>query len=585
MKDKTVWLTFDAELPSEWKAKEGQEDIIIRSENLKENVEGRGGKFVSLEALIEPGSIYEATALLEELPSLRLSSGQSVSESFIYKGYPLWWIHYNPLFLYFCLPFTRYRRLLYSLKDAKRVYVYRPPFRSLFRCFFEAHGVEMVEIRTRRLSPTFLPFGVFLQILLTIIFLPFLFILRRPLLVFTGDKFEKGRDHDFRLRYIYEELRKRKLPFIESIRGLEPWGRVLSHAWTRRRPVMYAEAVTFVGRLLNFFTGGRARTRRMFGKSAIPTTATPEERFKILIATQYLLDIYTEVFAIRIMRGILRLFGTRAAYITAANERNFTTALACKLEGIPTVGILHGFASRYYNAYDFMPGFEGERRMGVDRYGVWSEWWREYYVKNSRTYSPEEVVVSGPMRPVTVASGSPAQRGNGPLRVLFVAEQLAVPSEVMPYLETLLNEKGVEMYFKFRTYRDGFEDYLKTSRPDILTRVPAERVFRGTMQEAIGQSDVVVGSHSTAVLEALLQVKPCVLFYTKKWGDYFELESRNARFGILARTPEVFIDFVKKSTSIPKEELKTLQEEFFGDPKQNGSAWVVDQLVSFLRRT
>lgn len=584
MKGKAVRLIFGAELPSEWRVEEGQENIIIASESLRENIEGRGGKFVSLEALVEPGSIYEATTLLEELPSLRISSGQSVSESFLYKGYPLWWIHYNPLFLYFCLPFTRYRRLLERLKDAKKVFVYKPPFRSLFRCFFAAHGVEMIELKQRRLSPSFLPFGVFLQIMLTILFLPFLFLLRRPILVFTGDKFEKGRDHDFRLRYIYEELRKRKLPFVEFIRGLEPWGRVLSHGWTRRRPVIYAEAVTFVSRLVSLLTGGRARTRRMFGKSAIPATATPEERFKILIATQYLLDIYTEVFAIRIQRGILRLSGVRAAYITAANERNFTTALACKLENIPTAGILHGFASRYYNAYDFMPGFEGEKRMGVDRYGVWSSWWRDYYLTYSKAYDKEDIVISGPMRPLAIASGEPQHRSGGPLRILFVAEQLAVPSEVMPYLEALLEEEDVRVHFKFRTYRDGFEDWLKTNRPDILARVPSGRVFRGTMQEAIEKCDVVVGSHSTAVLEALLQEKPCVLFYTKKWGDYFELESRNARFSILARTPEVFIDFVKESMSIPREELKTLQKDFFGDPTKNGSSWVVDQLASFLRK-
>lgn len=580
MKEGAYLVAFGDALPWGWR---GLADTCIAKETLRKDVEASSVKFISLESLLEPGSIYEATALLEELPYLSLASGAAVSEAFVYKGFPLWWIHYNPLFLFFCLPFTQYRRLLESLKGARRVYVYRPPFGNLFRRFLEAHGAEMIELKERRLrSPEFIPFGVFVQIALTILFLPFVFLLRRPLLVFTGDKFEKGRDHDFRLRYIYEELRKRKIPFVEVIRGLEPWGRVLSHAWRRRRPVIYADALTFLARFLSILSGDRAHARKLFGRGAMPLGITAKEKFKYSLAMHYLLDVGADVWAIRLMSVILRLSGVRAAYITAANERNFTTNLACKLERIPTVGILHGFASRFYNAYDFMSGFKGEQPMGVDRYGVWSSWWRDYYLKYSKAYAPKSLSIVGPMRPPAFASSVNAKR-EGPLRVLFVAEQLAVPAEVLPFLEALLSKEDIAFHFKFRTYRDGFEDYLKAHRPNLLAKVPAGRVFRGTMQEAITGCDVVVGSHSTAVLEALLQGKPCVLFDTKKWGDYFELEPFNTRARVFAKTPDEFIDFVRKSQHIPAEILAELREMYFGDSKKNGSAWAVDQLEELLR--
>ena len=66
------------------------------------------------------------------------------------------------------------------------------------------------------------------------------------------------------------------------------------------------------------------------------------------------------------------------------------------------------------------------------------------------------------------------------------------------------------------------------------------------MEEAISQCDVAVGSYSTAVLEALLQLKPCVFFWTNKWQDNFEI-------GFFAKTPQELVEYIKKSREISRD--------------------------------
>lgn len=579
----TALVVFGEELPRGWQSGNPY-DIVVASEQLRSQVQAAGLEWEDIETFVEPGSIYEASAFAEELSRLTLPNGSRITKSCVYKGYELWWMNYNNLFHYFCLPYTQYKKLLMHLGDFKNVYFYRAPYASLFSCYLQARRSKVTVLPERGLrSPAALPFGVLLQILLTLISLPILVIQRHRLMVFTGDKFEKDRDYDFRLKFIYEELRRKNTPFVEFIRGLEPWRMVVRHAFTRGRPVVYSEAVAFIGRFISILSGGQFRARREFGPHLFSTEDDTENRFKQSVAMQYLLTAYDDIWAIRIMKWILRITGVKAAFVPAALERNFHTVLGCKLNTIPIVGILHGVSSCHYNIYDFMPGFDGEKSMSVDIYGLWSEWWREYYLKNSSAYKPEQFHVSGPMRPLELKNRNPDARASEPtgrLKVLFIGEQLGYPTEVLPYLLKLLETEDIDLHIKFRFYRDSFEEWLKRNHPELLT---GRKILRGNMQEAISLCDVAVGSHSTAVLEALLQLKPVVFYDTQKWGDYYELNEYDKAHSFFAESPEELIQKIHKTRSVSVETLKDLQTRYFGDPYQNGSAWVVAELEKFLR--
>ncbi|MBI2673841.1 MAG: hypothetical protein HYX23_00995 [Candidatus Zambryskibacteria bacterium] len=580
-RNENVLVVFGEDLPSKWLESPHKVNVIVAKESLRHDIEAMGLKFVSIEPLIEAGSVHEASVFAEELSRLTLPDGSRLAESFTYKGYELWWMYYNSLFLYFCLPYTQYKKLLEYLKDFKSVYLYRPAYKNLFHSYLVAYGCEANILRDPRLkSPPFLPFGIFLQIIITLLCLPVLMVRRHGLMVFVGDKFAKSKDYDFRMKFIYEELRQRKIPFVEFIRSLESWKAVLQHVFVRKRPVIYSEGVAFVGKFFGIFSDKP--------RFSIPEQ-DPESKFKFIIATHYLRSGYDDIWAIRIMKWILWAIGVKAAFITAATERNFHAFLGCKLNAIPTVGILHGVASRHYTVYDFLPSFNGTGTMSVDKYGLWSEWWKKYYLENSKVYLPEQLYVSGLMRPLerkersdlNTDSKGPTLK-SGPIKVLFVAGQLTAPMEAIPYLLALVEAKGLSVHITFRPYRDDFEKWLRGHYPEILEKIGEGNILRGDIHDAIAQCDVIVGAYSTAVLEGLLQFRVPVFFRTKKWGDYYSLKEYDEEHSFFAENPAELIAKIKNARTVSKEDLKKLQEKYFGDPYKNGSKWVVDQLEGAL---
>ena len=584
MNNTSVLVIFGEALPRK-QLQARRYDVVVAKRPLRQDIENLGFKWVDIDSLIEPGSIYEASTLLEELSRLTLPDGTRISKSFVYKGFELWWINYDSLFFFFCLPYTQNRKLLEYIKEFDDIYVYEPTHRSLFSCYLNAHGRRMFILRKGGIkSPSFLPFGMLLQILLTVLFIPALALMRRPTLVYTGDKFEKGKDHDFRMRFIYEALRRKNMPFVEFVRGVESWKSVLGHALVRKRPVVYPEAIVFVGRFLSILLGGHRRARREFGAHIVASETDALKRFKLLIATQYLLTAYDDVWVIRIMKWILPAIGVKVAIIPGASRRSFHTVLACKLNNIPSVGILHGVASRHYNVYEFMPGFNGKKSMTLDKYGVWSEWWREYFIQHSSAYTAEQLYVSGPMRPLLAKGGSKGesrQQQGRSLQVLFVSEEMAVPQEVLPYLLELLRHKDLNVTLKFRPQRDGFEQWLQRHEPKLLDRKELQ-VVKGSMQDAIENTDVAVGCQSTGVLEALLQHRVPIYFRTRKWGDYYSLKGYDKQNSFFAETPEELVKKIRQNRFVAMDSIRTLRERYFGDPYLNGSEWVVEQAEQVL---
>lgn len=581
IKKRSVLVIFSGELSKSTKRLLRGFDVVVAPLKLQIEIESRGCAWVNLDDLVEAGSIYEASVFVDELARLAFPNGIRVAKSFEYDGYELWWMNYQNLYTRFCLPYTQYRKLLEYLTHFQNISFYRPPFNSLFSCYLRAYGCTATTLKEFSFKgPAILPFGMVVQIFLTLLFLPALILRNRHLMVFTGDKFEATRDYDFRMKFIYAELRERNLPFVEFVRSLGTWKTILQHAYIRKRPVIYSEAVTFIGRFLSGMTGGHRRARREFGDHLFTFETDSEKLFKFMVAHQYLLTVYDDIWSIRIMKWILKVIGVKASFIAAAAERNFHTVIGCKQNAIPTVGILHGAQSYTYNVYDFMPSFDGEKMLSVDRYGLWSEWWKEYYIKYSRAYRPEQFIISGPMRPIqkTVSDFvvQKPQEG-GKIKVLFVSEIVAVPEEVVQYLDALNAVEDFSVYIKFRSNGDRFETWLTHNRPDILSTV-GERVLKGTMQEAIAVCDVVVGSQSTGVIEATLQDKPFVFFSTKKWGDYFDMQTFDERYHFFAHNTQELSLYIRESNMIPPAVLKNFCTRFFGDPYQNGSQWVVEQL-------
>lgn len=570
--NKLALVFFGQGLPRKSQKWWRQFDKIIAPKSLEEEIRNRGGNFIDIESLTSPGSIQQANVLVNKLPYVTLADGRRVSKLVNWQGFELWWIHFDDLYDTFCLPYTQYHELLEYLKNFDKIYFYQPPYLHLFRYFLKAHNRQCVilsKFRPRNLLP--IPFGIFIQVIFSSIFLLWLRITNPKLMVWTGDKFEPPNDYDHRMKSTYEELRKKEVSFVEFIRSLESWSTVLRHAWLRKRPVIYSGVIIDVVHFL---------THRFSHFPISFSVSSPEGHFWFLVAAHYLHNIKGTIWSILAMKFILRWIGVKVAIICTGSGRTFHEVLGCKLAGIKTLGIQDAALSRYIFVSNFMSGFDGGRPLSVGKYGLWSERWREYYLKYSQAYKPEQLYVSGPSSAVEKEIVETASfKESGTLKVVFISEQLAAPQEVMPYLLKLLETKDLALYIKFRPYRDGFEEWLRKHQPDILKKVG---IFRGSPQQAAAQSDVVVGSHSSAVLEALLQLKPIVFFWTNKWGDYFGVKDLDKEGQFFASNPEELVEYIRKSGQMSQDILKQLQERFFGDPSQNGGKWVVEQAIKYL---
>lgn len=585
MTDKTrkasALVIFGPDLPRKNERWWRQFEVVVAPQKYAETITQKSLTFIELESFIDSGNVLLAEQLVEELSRLTHRKGSRISKAVNFRGFELWWIHYDDLLYRFCLPYTEYHRMLVFLQNFPKIFFYQPPFDTLFKYYLEARGRECVTLKGKSQKRPSL--GMIFQALISFPFLLGLAVVRPKLMVWTSDLFEQSNDFDFRYKFVYEEMRRKKIAFVEFIRSLEPVSVVLAHAWERRRPVIYSYAVINVVKYMAFLSG-RAND---YGLSdLVPAEeADAEQKFKFSLATHYLSNVRGEVWSILLMKFFLKIIGVKAAIVPVALSRNFCEVLACKLAGIPTVGILHGAPSKGYNVYEFMPAFDGDKYLSVDKYGLWSQWWKEYFIKNSRAYQPEQLFVSGPMRPWQKDDGPPADTKpteGGLLKVLFVAEHLAAPLETLPFLRALAEEPGLSLRIKFRASRDNFEEWLKNNHPEILSKIGRGNLLKGNMAKAIADSDVVVGSHSTGVLESLLQLKPFVFFKTDKWGDCFDLESFDSEYGIFAKNPEEFLAYVKKSGSIPQDVLISFRDRFFGNPYANGGKWVIEQVEGYL---
>ncbi|MBT4208230.1 hypothetical protein HOE22_07790 [Candidatus Woesearchaeota archaeon] len=570
---KSVLVIFSKDLPKKSEKWWRQFNTLIAPRQLEGIAKKYELNFIDIGTLIDPGSVEEATELTRKLSLLKDFKGQRISKAINYKSFELWWINYDSLMFNFCLPYTQYRRLLESLVDFSSIYLYKPLFSDLFKHFLISYNCQFI-IKDKRRFKKIPPLGVLLQVILSMPFILWTKLRQPKLMLWTSDKFDPPRDHDFRMKFIYEELREKKINFVEFIRSMEKSSVVLRHALKRKRPVVYSYAVATLARFLASIFGNK-------NKILLNTEAGTEEKFWFLVATNYLNDVNGDIWAIHTIKFILKFIGIKGLIVSAAVNRNFHEILACKLLGIPTIGIQHGASSKNYFVSDFMHEFDGERQLSVDKYGVWSEWWKEYLLKNSKAYRPEQLFVSGPMRPIEKTNLNILEKKDlyiGPIRILFISEELSVPSEVVPYLEALLElpRKDFSFSFRFRPYKDGFKNWLLKNRPDLLEHKNIT-ISGGELQDAIKNNDVVVGSNSTAVLEALFQLKVPILFKTQKWGDAFDIRDYGKNHPFFAEDKHELIEKIKNVRSISIENLKDLLERYFGDPYKNGSKWVVEQ--------
>ena len=304
------------------------------------------------------------------------------------------------------------------------------------------------------------------HLLLSALSLGWFFVTRRGAeLVFTHapDVDSEGRDRQ--MGPLIEGLNLRGRPFVEVI--LVPLsGGLLATLRRTRRPFLSHAAMLLCARSLMLVGRDRTRARGAVG----------------LV--------------------LLRLLRPRAIYLIDESGSGQLLVRAARLAGIRTHGIQHGdFMSFPYRPEPGRPepgrAFEVEP---VDRFWVWSPWFRERLLSVSPVYDAANTAVSGRLRFAAGDEDTASMRTEmhaETVRVLLLAD--GVPEfarEVEPFVQALRAATGIELRVR--------------PHPACPAPWPAELESGGSLAADLDRAQVVIGVASSALLEALRRRRPCL---------------------------------------------------------------------------
>jgi len=303
-----------------------------------------------------------------------------------------------------------------------------------------------------------------------------------------------------------------------------------------------------------------------------PQTSDFEE---FIFVKKYLRSAEKMLFQIDFWKSIFEKTKPLAFISWFYSSRTASLIGAAKQCGIPTIGFMHGVSVRSYMCHEFIKEFRGQA-IGPDYFGTWSTWWKNYFIENSSIYPREGIQVSGPLRPIKNSTKEKFEWTKGSLiKVFIVSEGHMNPEHLGPYIEKILHDNRFEITFKIRPFgRDAFWEKVKEFEPFNHKSI---KISRESSPEAFINCDIVLGSHSTAVLEALTIGKPIALINTPKWGDYFSISQSNKRSQFWIDSPESVVDsLIKIVEGNNMETINEMAVDYFG--QGSATEWILKTL-------
>jgi hypothetical protein len=508
-----------------------------------------------------------ALDLLRKINSLRDSSGRRVSALLREDGFEPWWYGQDRLLRFYLVPLTQLLPVL-PLLDARRTLHAEGVPPDLARVFQAIGGREGFACLEGAVPPprTESP-GRWAMWMLAFASLAAFRLARRDTVFYIIDHVSPGRREDFRFSPLYRELERGGFAFAEYAHTLSPY-QALKNFFRRGRPVFFIESADFHARL--------APSRLPAPDLKLPSggPATAEDRALRALLPTVIEGCLHSIARQRVLKRALRFQQARRALIFDDNRHNFELTAACLALGIPVLGFQHGVFNKFHAGLMAF-GFSGPRPHAFDRYGVWSELFRERLLRDSTLFSPERVFIAGPVRPPERPAAVPQRppKASSPVakvRVLVVSEPLARKREVAPFLQALRKDTGVELYLKLRPGESekSLEEYS-------LSPADVRLIRTGTVYEAFAQVDAAVGTYSSVLYEAALALIPVVWMNTTR---AYGRELAEEGLAETAEKPEELPDAIRRAVTLPEAELRRRREKIWGGEVRNGAECLTREL-------
>ena len=427
--------------------------------------------------------------------------------------------------------------------------MYQPLLFLDFR--IRAHGGSAPP-RPARISRVTIALTALVVVAVSLISYGILVITRQHVLIFSGDRPTSPQGGDFRLAGVYAFLAKAHIPYIEIF--YTTLSRLFfKHLATRGRPAMYLEAVDAVARLV--VRRGARDVEAYIATLDLGVFGEDAEVLRSMLRST-VRRVPLSLFRIRALAALLRPTAVRAL-LTIDNVRHYHELVAaCKKVGIHTYAFQHGQFGKYQVGW-LQAAREPGNIVKPEKLVVWSEYWRDELTRLGTYFTPGELFVGGQASGGTHESLPPREgRGQGRGgRVLVPFETDISRDEVLAYMAVLRQLPDTSIYFKPRADR-SLKDQLAT-----YGLVEKEVAVITDTRHALTETDVVLGSKSTFLYDAIAYGKPVVFIKT-----VMDHAAALATRGLVseARTPTDLPRALAEAARTPQAKLERRKERLVG---------------------
>lgn len=361
--------------------------------------------------------------------------------------------------------------------------------------------------------------------------------------LWTGDFSSTQYKCDPRISELYNLFKQNKHPYIELIRSNTTSPKiVLLNLIKRRRPAIYYDSFIFFVNLYKIQQGCSLFNYLAF-RGHSPTC---------------------DLILIKIFKFIFKKINLKILIPWFSSSRTIHLIAAASLNQVKSIGFMHGLSFISNMRHEYMPEYNGGLYPKLYKFGVYSDYFKQEFVNNSTLY--EKIEVSGPLF-YKQNNISLNKKNNANFNTaLFISETHSNVDELIPFYDLYLSNHST-LHLKIRNYTsDIFYENLKKYNYSNFNRIVPVSLSAPSCFE---NYDIVIGSHSTLLVEASAHNKCVLILYTNKYKDFFKIQSDENLSKLLVLTPD---DLTKKISFNNKNDSIKFKEKFFCN--KSGLEWV-----------
>ena len=476
----------------------------------------------------------------------------------------LWWLRNRLIYENICLYSCKYKNLLQHILDNKnnKIKIITSDDRLKFLIYhYCTYNKIKITIYDSFLHKVNLLLSTLLKLSLTIISLPFLVVKKNKSLIFTSNNFSKYGNFDYRFYSLFSEFKKQSISYFIGIRTINYPLTILTRFIKRGKPVIFFDSIN---EICNYI---------------LPTTFKSNHNqpcfLEYISDARNLINFKSIRYSLKLHRFLLRLISPNCAFIADNCERSNILLVACNQLSIPTIGIMNGIETIYFQVQKFNFYSKINHSLFMQKhYGVWSEGIKNYYLKKSKLYKEKNIEVSGKLR-MNISNQLINSFSNLPIKnICWLIEIHVDPFEIIPYLKSILKNTNFKIDFKLDPTK--YENSLRYFK--ILNSHLSEydlQYSNATIEDAVFKYDLFIGAFTTALIDTISAYKPILIIKTKQWGNYFDIDEN---LTLLVRSHN---DIISKIENIDYNDQLKFKNIFASDNNLNGPIWIINKLKKY----